>query len=871
MSGFLGRLLGMLRGALGNRGTERQRSVLLWLKGRYHIFRILLAGNERTLELLAEVDRLAREDDAEGLAEVARELLERLQDLVDGLNRLSDSAYLGLYGRFARLHEQVEAALGSSAPQGAGGCLALDQLAPGLGHLTGGKAQRLGELRRAGLPVPDGFVVGVGLCRQFLRDARLDERIRGLLHASAADGQPDGLADEARLTAVAGQIQRMILAAELPEELRAALHAAWQRLEASAGVGLAISVRSSAVSEDSAAHSFAGQYRTVLNVTGVAALEQAFREVVASAFGARVIAYRRHAGLPQDVLDMAVLCQRLVAARASGVLYTADPTSPATDGRMLLTAVAGMGTVAVSGESPADIYRPSRSAQGDVLAEIAVKTVRDVPQQGGGLRRESLAQEAGGTALLSEAQVRELAMLGRRIELLQDGPQDIEWALDAADRLWILQARPAQLAEGSGADAQPWQGRVLLQGGVPASPGRAVGRAVLAQTREDLAALDATGTEPLVLVLHQSLVDAAMVVPRVAAVVVDMGNPLDHLACLAREWGRPMVTGLGTATRTLPPGQWLLVDGQRGVVLEADAALWQGLPPEASVRPGPGQDERHQALRELLLPLNLTDAYGPTFAVSECRTAHDLLRFVHEKAVLAMFHAGDAITEEAGGLVRRLEDDVPLHFLVIDLGGGLAPGGRVVRLAEVLSAPLLALCDGMATPGLRWSTPPPIPGLSGLMSSAMLDKRGERPVGELNYALVSRDYLNLNARVDFHFAMVDAVCGQNPRENSVRFRFKGGGTSRVQRERRARFVEQVLLAEEFYTSRQGDLVTAAFTEGPSEVVREKLVMLGRFLGFSRLLDAAMVNDDMPGLMAQAFREGDYGLTELARRLAEQAA
>ena len=600
----------------------------------------------------------------------------------------------------------------------------------------------------------------------------------------------------------------------------------------------------------------------MLNVVDAVGLEAAFKEVLASAFGARVVAYRQSAGLPPDELDMAVLCQRMVRAKASGVLFTVDPTAPG-QGRMLLTAVAGLGTVAVSGESPADTYRPARALDDpDPRAEIAVKTVQDVPAARGGLARVHVAE--GHAPLLTDGQVRELATLGARIEALQGGPQDIEWALDQSGRLRILQARPARLSEAAPAHTAG-RGALLLGGGVPASPGVAAGRVAVIHTRDDLAALDGSGG-PAVLVLHQSLVDAAAAVPQAAAVLVDMGNPLDHLSCLAREWSRPMLTGLGTATTALHGGQWVLVDGQRGNVHGTDAALWQDQvqDPARSGR----KSRRNAALRELVLPLNLTDAYGPTFNAAECRTAHDIIRFVHEKAILGMFRAGDAVAEGAWDLVRRLEDAGPLHFMLLDLGGGLAPDSpaRQVRLEHVLSGPLLALCRGMATPGLRWNKPPPLPGLTGLMGNAMLDKRGERPVGEPNYALVSRDYLNLNARVDYHFAMVDAVCGHNPRENSVRFRFKGGGTTRVQRERRAAFVEQVLSGEDFYANRQGDLVTGLFSEGPQDVVREKLVMLGRFLGFSRLLDAAMTDDNMPRLLAEAFRAGDFGLEELGKRL-----
>jgi len=298
-------------------------------------------------------------------------------------------------------------------------------------------------------------------------------------------------------------------------------------------------------------------------------------------------------------------------------------------------------------------------------------------------------------------------------------------------------------------------------------------------------------------------------------------------------------------------------------VRAVDPALWRDAPRPAPRRVGE-QSAAARAVRELVLALNLTDAYGPTFSILEAKSLHDLVRYAHEKAVMALFDAGDAIAEDTFSLVRRLREPAGLLFLIIDLGGGLAPGKRTeVETSDVLSAPLAALCRGMSAPGLRWGAPPPIAGLSGLVSRGMLDARSERPVGNPNYALIARDYLNLNARVDYHFVLVDCVCGANPRENAVRFRFKGGGTTRVQRERRARCVEEVLRREEFFTSRQGDMVTATLAEGPREAILAKVEMLGRFIGFSRLLDAVMVSEAMPHRVAEAFLTGDYGLDRLS--------
>ena len=235
---------------------------------------------------------------------------------------------------------------------------------------------------------------------------------------------------------------------------------------------------------------------------------------------------------------------------------------------------------------------------------------------------------------------------------------------------------------------------------------------------------------------------------------------------------------------------------------------------------------------------------------------------MHEKALISLFETEDAVLEEAESLIKWL-DGMPLHYLIIDLGGGLAPElGRKINLADVRSMPLLALCEGMTTPGIRWRETPPGGSATGVLSRSLLANAGERPMGSQNYALISRDYLNLNARVDFHFAMIDSVCSPNIAENYIRFRFKGGGTSALQRNRRAEFISMILQANGFFTDTRGDLVTGFTSEQPMETIHQGLVMLGRLLGFSRLMDAAMTSDEAPGQVAQAFLDENWSLEGL---------
>jgi pyruvate,water dikinase len=378
--------------------------------------------------------------------------------------------------------------------------------------------------------------------------------------------------------------------------------------------------------------------------------------------------------------------------------------------------------------------------------------------------------------------------------------------------------------------------------------------------------------------MHQSLVEAVGALRQVGGLLVELGNPADHLSCVAREYEIPMLTGLGRATVELTDNAAVLVDGERGAVFSAtDEEMaryreshrrknvsWQ----ERSTRP---REPVAAALYDRIVPLNLTDAYGATFTIAECRTLHDLVRYAHEKAVLAMFEAGDEAVERASGVTVHLESEVPFHISIIDLGGGLLAGnGRWAKPEQVLSRPFQALWQGVVTPGINWGVMASGVAVGSIMSRFLTDHRSARPIGLPNYALVTRDFLNLNARMDFHFTMVDAICGLNARLNYIKFRFKGGGTGLAQRCRRVRCLAEIMTATGFFCDLREDLLTASIQGGTAEVLEEKLRVVGRLLGFSRLLDAAMRSDALVAKVARAFLDGDYRLETLGAEFADNA-
>lgn len=831
------------------------------LKARYHVFRSLLASNNRAVDCLTEISILLRlQGDPAGLVRLIKELVAETGEMVARLDNLTGGKYRGLWRVQQSLADSLHAKLkGFAGPERVDVILPLAKIQPGHASQTGNKAASLAELKKAGLQVPDGFAVTLAGCRRFLEHEGLSMQLVHLLASRGADRNNHIPPDTVR------QVQNLIKKSAIPPGLA-------QQLQANARPffekGKALAVRSSSISEDGRHHSFAGQFSSVLNVTDEAQLFAAFKEVVASNFNLRSLSYRLNAGLDPLRFDMAVLCLEMVEARAAGILLSRDPQDPQS-GRMLISAVPGLGEAAVAGSGAADLYVVGRDgAMDQERSAIAAKERQLVCKAEGGVDWQDVAPEESGKPVLNAGELLVLADWGRKLEAETGLPQDIEWAVDNSGIPTILQIRPLTSLGGQAPDEWLAASPPIARG-ITASGGRATGRALFIKNRLDLENLP---QEPTVLVMPQSFADAANLLGIVAAILVELGSPADHLACVAREQETPMLCGLKASRASkLAEGQWLTVDGSHGKVyaagdeeIEGARAAWQNGPPAAH-KPPPELPPLYRELQELITPLNLTDAYGPTFSIMECRSLHDIIRFVHEKGVIAMFEAGDEMLEENFGAVHAVEAPVPFFVSVIDMGGGLALTGKKKRRIapeEVISRPFHALWQGITTPGLHWGPPPGGAPMGSVMSSFLTDHKSERPIGMPNYCIVSRDYCNMNARMDFHFIMIDTVCGPEPRSNHIKFRFKGGGTAMKRRHRRALCIGEIFEHYGFGVDVRDDLVNASLQGANREAIEEKLIMVGRILGFTRLLDAAMADDTMIRTVAQAFYEGDYTLERL---------
>ncbi len=429
---------------------------------------------------------------------------------------------------------------------------------------AGGKGANLGEMVRAGQPVPSGFVVGAPAYAAFRDGHGLRERLTELL-----DGLDVG--DTEALGRTSETARELIRSHALAPDLVAEIARHYERL-GGGDADASVAVRSSATAEDTAEASFAGMNETFLNVRGIDALVTAVRDCWASLFGARTIFYRAERGFDQVGMDIAVVVQLQIAATRAGVMFTVDPVSGDAD-RVVIEGSFGLGESVVSGQVSPDRFVVDKATCEIVVRDVRAKELAIEPDGAGGTVTRRLGEEESRRSALSDAEVLELVNHAVQIERHYGKPQDTEWAFDSDGKLWMLQSRPVTTLGGErgvGATAPEFEAAVLASG-LAAAPGVASGPVRVALELAQAAEL----AEGEVLVTHMTAPDWAPAMRRAVAIVTDSGGMTSHAAIVSRELGIPCVVGSGDATRVLRNGATVTVDADRGVVLEGERAVAQ--------------------------------------------------------------------------------------------------------------------------------------------------------------------------------------------------------------------------------------------------------------------------------------------------------
>ena len=423
---------------------------------------------------------------------------------------------------------------------------------------AGGKGANLGELVSAGLPVPDGFVVGAPAYAAFCAQTGLRERLAELLDEIDVE---DTVALEAASTAA----RELFDVTPVPESLQQEIRSGHGQLLGEDRQA-PVAVRSSATAEDTVDTSFAGMNETFLNVRGADAVIDAVRRCWRSLFGARTIYYRGMNGLEQAEMDIAVVVQRQVASTRAGVMFTVNPATGRRD-ELVIEGSLGLGEAVVSGSVSPDRYVVDKATLAIRRREVHRKDLIIEFAPAGGTRKRTPSEGESLRAALADEEVIAVAELGRRIEEHYGSPQDTEWAFDPDGALWMLQSRPiTALHDDASTDlgAEPSEPQAVLLRGLGGAPGSASGAARVLTSLADASSLN----EGDVLVTHMTAPDWLPLLRRAAAVVTDSGGMTCHAAIVSRELGIPCVVGTGEATHRLRDGEIVTVDATRGLVLE---------------------------------------------------------------------------------------------------------------------------------------------------------------------------------------------------------------------------------------------------------------------------------------------------------------
>jgi pyruvate,water dikinase len=809
------------------------------LRLRFSSFQALLADNNAVLELMADLEEKRSGEflfDRAYLGQAIDRIVPAVGRIVERLDHLTG----GKYPELARAHAGIAAEIArafahrAEVPEGGALVLPLAEVSGGSVLLAGGKMAHLGEVRNGvGLPVPEGFVVTSRAYLRFLEHNRIAERVEAEL-AGVSPGSLDAVEQ------ASARLQGLVRGAELPPDVATALAAALAALEAEEPGGR-YAVRSSAVLEDGEL-SFAGQYATFLNVPA-AEVAARYAEVVASLFSPRAVFYCLTRGFSAGELLMAAGVIRMVDAASAGVAYSLDPNDPDSDA-LLVSAAPGLGTTVVDGSGAHDTFRVARSTGRVLERRIAVKEHAAAPAPGGGLREAEIPASQRGRPALEDPQLAQLAGALLALERHAGAPQDVEWAFTADGRLTLLQARPLRIPARRPAPAIPRRisaHRTLLDGGEVASRGAGSGPVFLLSDEADLPRVP----EGAVLVARTTSTRFVTVMPRLAAIVTDVGGAAGHMASLAREFGVPALLDTGTATRVLAHGQEVTVDAIHGVVYEG--RVEQLLASVAARREPLRESPLVRALEEVLrwiAPLNLTDPAAPDFGPASCRTLHDITRFAHEKAMDEMFEAGSGPELAEKGTITLLAG-IPVGVHLLDLGGGVRPGVRTAAPEDVLSLPFAAMLRGMRS--MRWPDPPPVDagGFLGMVAhTAAVPEEELARTAERSFAIVSASYMHFSIRLGYHFSLVEAFVGERLNDNYIRFFFKGGGAATERRLRRVRLIREILRRLDFQVRLTEDVIDAALLKFRAPELAERLTVLGKLTAYTKQLDMAMFNDDV---------------------------
>ncbi|MBI4679958.1 MAG: hypothetical protein HY753_01780 [Nitrospirae bacterium] len=786
--------------------------------------------------------------------------------IIESLNNLAHNKYKELYNVYDIVSKEIENILNhkSSIPV-SDLTIPFVNLIAGMSNIAGGKIAHLGEIKnRLNLPTPDGFAITTYSFKRFMEHNRLIEKINKKLALLNINNM-------AELNEISRDIQEIITKAEIPEDLENAIKNSVEFLRFTVhGSRFTVSVRSSAIFEDGE-FSFAGQYSTFLNVPSDLIIQK-YKEVVASLFTPRAIFYYKTKGFSEEEMVMAVGVLRMIDAITGGVAYTRDPNAPEKD-VIIINAAWGLGMSVVDGSVTPDSYVVSRESKSVLERVVTQQDSMLICSAEGDIGQADVPYGMKSKDCLTNEQIKTLLDYAAALENHYGCPQDIEWAIDKNNNMYILQTRPLRTFQAANSKLQIPRKidgyNILLDKGIIACRGIGFGKAFVLKDEEKLKDFP----EGAVLIAKHTSPKFVTVMNKASAIITDVGGVTGHMASLTREYQVPTILDSETATSVLKDGQEITVDAINCNVY--DGKVKELLEYASRKKEDPFKNTRlfitlEKALK-WIVPLNLIDPDAENFKPEHCRTFHDITRFAHEMAMALIFRTskGHDITtfEDLMSAVAFAESDeeawlqpvalragIPVDAQMIDIDGrAIKDNIKRAHPEDIYSIPFSAFLKGMVQ--MKWpeARPADAKGFMGMVAQSASIPEGQLyAMGEKSFAILSGNYMNFSIRLGYHFSMVEAYAGENINDNYIKFFFKGGGAVRDRKLRRVRLIKEILKEMGFKVVVTEDVINAMLTKYKQPTIEEKLLLLGKLTAYTKQLDMVMYNDAVTDMFIEDF-------------------
>lgn len=810
-------------------------TIIKKLKSRYCCFVDILEYNDKILKIISDIEEKKQGNflfDMNYITNSINKLKENISSVINLFLKLGGNKYSGLNDRYKMINSEIENLIsGKSIIPKDSFTIPLNSISKDKESSVGAKCANLGELKSVLLlPVPDGFAISAFAYKTFMEVSGLQEKISGLIYNIDLKNIND-------LKKISETLRSLILNTKLPENISNEILDSFDKIFKNNIKTTKVAMRSSAIGEDTKL-SFAGQYISILGVTREN-LFQSYLLVLASKFTPKAIYYYLNHNLKETNLAMSVCCLEMVDAGRSGVIYSRNPVDSGDDS-IYINSIFGLGQYLVDGTVEPDYLVVDRNNFKITDRYVSYKSKKLVLLPDLGTKEINIEENERELPSLNDDEAIKLAEIALKIENHYDKPQDIEWAISSDGKIYILQARPLKIIihEKPSNPVDTTHFTIKTKGKTTACPGIKAGNVHFIRTQDEL-----DSTEPnSVIVAESPFPGLVSALNNASALLTKNGSPASHLVTIAREYRIPAIVGISDIS--------VFIEGEPVTVDASECTIYEGNIEELVNSSQPEfdyfNDEPLQILlnnlAEFVTPLSRHFQENTVLEISECRTFHDIIRFIHQKSMEEIFENTDYLAG-SNQIGIQLKSTIPLKIKIISLDDDNSGNLKNLNEEELPCIPLKAFWDGVLEEG--WQLPPAAADFSGFATVMATDMTKQKFKTDIqnSYAAISSEFMILNLKLGYHFTTIESMCSSTINKNYIKLRIKEGGASFERRLRRVNLIKDILVAAGFEVTIMGDYLEAVTNYNSCMESTRKLKILGRLTMLTRQLDLALKDDE----------------------------